>query len=159
MLIRRYQAGEEEAIWDIVFTATRESNARDYHVDLIERWAPLDKDMEEWSERIAKNNPFVAVVDDIPVGMAELEDSGFINYFYVHPRFQGLGLGKSLLTTIEKEARRAGVSRLFADVSVTAEPFFSSQGFTVTEARSKIILGHPAPNFAMAKTLGRDQPE
>lgn len=37
MEIRRYLPGEENAIWDIVFTATRESIARDYHADLVGR--------------------------------------------------------------------------------------------------------------------------
>ena len=153
MEIRRYQIGEEKMIWDIVFTATRESNARDYHPDLIDRWAPQDMDMGEWSKRVAEQNPFVAIVDGSPVGMAEFEGSGFIDYFYVHPKFQGIGIGKALLVGIENEAHQIGVSQIFADVSVTAKPFFSSQGFTVTEARSKVILGHPAPNFAMTKNL------
>ncbi len=153
MEIRRYQAGEENAIWNIVFCATRESIARDYHPDLINRWAPHDKDMKEWATRIAKQNPFVAIVDAIPVGMAELEDNGFIDYFYVHPEFQGVGVGKALLTAIEDEAGRLGISRIYADVSVTAEPFFSSRGFNIVESRSNTILGHSAPNFAMSKDI------
>lgn len=165
MEIRRYQAGEENVIWNIVFSATRESIARDYHPDLIDRWAPHDKDMGEWATRIAQQNPFIAIVDGIPVGMAELEDSGFIDYFYVHPKHQGVGVGKALLAAIENEAARLGISRIYADVSVTAEQFFSSMGFAVVEARSNTILGHSAPNFAMAKPInsetgsseGRDQ--
>lgn len=157
MEIRRYQEGEENAIWNIVFCATRESIARDYHPDLIDRWAPHDKDMEEWATRIAQQNPFVAIVDTIPVGMAELEATGFIDYFYVHPAFQGIGVGKALLAAIEDEAGRLGLSRIYADVSVTAEPFFSSRGFTVIELRSNTILGHSAPNFAMRKDINSEQ--
>jgi putative acetyltransferase len=88
--------------------------------------------------------------------MAEFESSGLIVYFYVHPKFQGMGIGKALLSAIEDEAKQIGVSRIFADVSVTAEPFFSSQGFTVTEARSRVILGHSAPNLAMTKLLNSE---
>jgi putative acetyltransferase len=155
--IRRYQAGEENAIWNIVFLATRESIARDYHPDLIERWAPHDKDMGEWTKRLAQQNPFIAIVDGVPVGMGELEDSGFIDYFYVHPKFQGVGVGKALLAVIENEAERLGIGRIYADVSVTAEPFFSARGFEVVEARSNTILGHSAPNFAMAKHINSEQ--
>jgi putative acetyltransferase len=157
MEIRRYQAGEENAIWNIVFCATRESIARDYHPELIDRWAPHDKDMAEWATRIAQQNPFVAIVDGVPVGMAELEETGFIDYFYVHPEFQGIGVGKALLAAIEDESKRLGVSRIHAEVSVTAKPFFTSRGFTVVESRSNTILGHSAPNFAMTKPINSGQ--
>ena len=45
------------------------------------------------------------------------------------------------------------VSLFTADVSLTAKAFFASQGFIVTEARPNVIIGHPAPNFTMAKQL------
>jgi putative acetyltransferase len=157
MEIRRYQVGEENAIWNIVFSATRESIARDYHPDLIDRWAPHDKDMGEWTMRIARQNPFIAIVDGVPVGMAELEGTGFTDYFYVHPKFQGVGVGKALLAVIEDEAERLGISRIYADVSVTAEPFFLSRGFAVVESRVNTILGHSAPNFAMAKHINSEK--
>lgn len=155
--IRRYVAGEAEAVWDVVYRATRETNARDYHPDLIERWAPSDMDMSKWSERINSTNPFVAVIDNHIVGMAELISNGYVDYFYVLPEHQGKGVGKALLAIVEAEAERSGLSTLTADVSVTAQPFFSSQGFEITESRSKVVLGHSAPNFAMTKTLKSEQ--
>ena len=68
MEIRRCQCGEESAVWSVYFTATHESNARDYHPDLIERWAPHDQDMGRWIERLARTNPFVATIGDEIVG-------------------------------------------------------------------------------------------
>ena len=53
----------------------------------------------------------------------------------------------------ETEATKAGVKTIFADVSVTAQTFFLSQGFGIIEAKSNVILGHSAPNFRMQKTL------
>ena len=153
MEIRRYKLGEEGAIWGVYFAATRESVARDYHPDLVERWAPRNQDMKAWGERLAQKNPFIAIVDGQIVGMAEMEADGFIDYFYVHPRWQDKGIGKALLATLEGEAAKAGMRTVFADVSVTAQPFFLSQGFRIIEAKSNVVLGHPAPNFRMQKTL------
>ena len=153
MEIRRYKLGEEAAVWTVYFAATRESVRSDYHPDLIERWAPHDQDMKAWGERLAQKNPFIAIVDGQIVGMAEIEADGFIDYFYVHPRWQHKGLGKALLATLEAEAAKAGMRTVFADVSVTARPFFLSQGFRIIEAKSNVVLGHPAPNFRMQKTL------
>jgi putative acetyltransferase len=153
MEIRRYRIGEEPAIWKVYFDATHESIARDYHPDLLNRWAPPDRDMTQWAERLAQKNPFVAITDGEVVGMAELEPDGFIDYFYVHPRWQNRGIGKALLKIVEAEASQIGVSLLFADVSVTAKEFFLAQGFEITESKSNRILGHLALNFRMQKKL------
>ena len=107
--------------------------------------------MKKWNDRLAQKNPFVAVQGGAIVGMAEIEADGFIDYFYVHPRAQGRGVGKALLAAVECEAVRLGVSLIYADVSITAKSFFLSQGFCITEAKSNVILGHPAPNFRMEK--------
>ena len=151
MEIRRYSRGEEAAIWQVYFAATRASVARDYHAELIERWAPVNQDMEAWAERLAEKNPFVAVVERRIVGMAEIEGDGFIDYFYVHPDWQGRGVGKALLTRLETEAEKLGVKTIYADVSMTAKEFFLARGFTVVEAKENVILGHSAPNFRMGK--------
>lgn len=140
-------------MWQVYFSATRESVARDYHPDLIDRWAPLEHDAGEWAARLAQTNPFVAVEDGRIVGMAEIAPDGFIDYFYVLPERQGRGVGKALLAAIEGEAACRGITLLFADVSVTAKTFFLAHGFEITEARSKLILGHPADNFRMEKML------
>jgi putative acetyltransferase len=153
MEIRRYQSGEENAIWSVYFAATHESNAKDYHPDLLERWAPRDQDMGQWTQRLARTNPFVAIVGGQIVGMAEIASDGFIDYFYVHPRWQGQGVGKALLATLESEAANSGVNLIWADVSLTAKQFFASKGFRVVEAKTNIIFGHPAPNFRMQKIL------
>ena len=153
MEIRRYRRGEEEQVWKVYFAATRVSVARDYHAELIERWAPEKQDMNEWAERVAEKNPFVAVVEREILGMAEIEGDGFIDYFYVHPDWQGRGVGKALLRRIEDEAEQLGVKRMYADVSVTAKDFFLAMGFEILEAKENVILGHPAPNFRMEKDI------
>jgi putative acetyltransferase len=158
MEIRRYRCGEEEAVWKVYFAATHESNARDYHADLIERWAPHDQEMGEWTNRLARKNPFVAIVNEEIVGMAEIGADGFIDYFYVHPRWQRKGIGKVLLATLEAEAKELGLKVISADVSITAKEFFLSRGFRVLEAKSNVILGQTAPNFRMEKRL-RSEPD
>jgi putative acetyltransferase len=156
MEIRRYQRGEEAKVWSVVFAAMHESNARDYHADLIDRWAPCEQDMGRWADRLAQKKPFVAVMNEEIVGMAEIEADGFIDYFYVHPRWQGRGIGKALLATLEAQAAKFGVNLISAEVSITAKAFFLSRGFRITEAKANVILGHPAPNFRMQKTLSSE---
>ena len=112
--------------------------------------------MDRWADRLAQTKSFVAVVDGQVVGMAEIATDGLIGYFYVHPKWQGRGIGKALFAAVESEARKLGASLIYADVSVTAKSFFLSRGFCITEARANVILGHPAPNFRMEKTLNSE---
>lgn len=153
MTIRRYMMGEEPSIWSIYFRATHESNASDYHKDLLNRWAPPDMDMTEWATRLREKNPFVALLDDQIVGFAELDESGFLDYFYVSPDFQRQGIGSALMSAVVSEALTVEIHAITADVSITARSFFAAHGFEVVESRNNIILGHPAPNFAMVRHL------
>ena len=89
--------------------------------------------MEEWRERLKSKNPYVAVIDQKIVGFAELEADGHIDYFYCHQAYQAQGIGTALLKTLESEARKKELGSLYAEVSVTAYPFFRAKGFLVTK--------------------------
>ena len=151
--VRKFRIGDEAALWLAYYEATRQCNARDYHPELIERWAPRNNDMEEWSTRLIEKRPFVAVVGTTPVGFAELEENGHIDYFYCHPDWQRRGIGSQLLPRVEAEANAMGLNILFAEVSITAKNFFLAKGFRIVKSRKNVIAGHVAPNFEMEKRL------
>jgi putative acetyltransferase len=153
MKIRRYRPGEEETLWRLYRDTTREIIGRFYTPAQIDRWAPLDKDMAEWTERIRDRDPFVAEEQGALVGFAELELDGHIDYFYCHHQWQRQGVGRALYRALEDEARRLGVSRLYAEVSVPAKPFFVSMGFRIVEEQSNRVCDAPAKRYLMAKTL------
>lgn len=96
MQIRRYKPGEEEELWQLYHDTTHIINGDAYTKEQVERWAPHDKNMDEWKERIKVKNPFVVVQDDKIVGFAELEADGHIDYFYTHHQWQGKGIGSML---------------------------------------------------------------
>ena len=58
--------------------------------------------------RLERSNPFVAIVGEQIVGMSEILSDGFIDYFYVHPDFQGQGIGGALIREAHEIARRLG---------------------------------------------------
>ena len=153
MQVRRYKPGEEDQLWQLYHDTTHIINGEVYSKEQVECWAPHDKNMDEWKERIKKKNPFVAVEDGKIVGFAELEPDGHIDYFYAHHQWQGKGVGSMLYSAIEKQAISQKMSRLYADVSVVAKGFFLKQGFEVLKEQNNIICGAPAPNFKMEKKL------
>jgi putative acetyltransferase len=153
MIIRRYRTGEEEDLWNLYYFTTRLIVARDYTTAQIERWAPYDMDMVEWSSRLSARNPFVADNDGLIVAFAELEPDGHIDYFYCHHLWQHKGVGRTLYAALENEARRLHIKTLRSEVSVTAKQFFETMGFSVILEQSNLVCGSVARNYVMEKQL------
>jgi putative acetyltransferase len=151
--VRNYLPGEELALQEIYFESTRRLNSKDYTPEQIERWVAKHADLSEWISRLAGTKPLVAVIDGRPVAFAELEADGHIDFFYCHPDWQGIGVGSELMRAIIDEALRSGVRCLHAEVSVTAEPFFTKKGFETVEERNPVICGAPAKQYIMHKDI------
>ena len=153
MIIRRYKAGEEEALRQLYVDTTRNIIGRDYTPDQVERWISLHSDTEEWIERISDRNPFVAEKNRELLGYAELMPNGQIDHFYCHCQHQREGVGTKLYRMVEAEARRLGLPCLRASVSVSAKPFFAAMGFEVVKEQRNVVCGAVAPNTIMEKQL------
>ena len=153
MKIRRYRLGEEEAIWGVYYGSTRSVVAREYTREQVERWAPDERDPDEWKARVAETNPLVAVMDNKIVGFAELEPNGHIGRFYCHPEFQRQGVGSALMREVLGEAERLGLERLIAEVSTTAVEFFLASGFEIDEETNNLVCGRPARQYRMSRLM------
>jgi putative acetyltransferase len=88
-----------------------------------------------------------------PVGFAELEADGHIDRVYVSADHQGRGIGRALLAAVVAEARRLAIARLFTEASITARPFFESQGFVVLTPQVVTCCGAEFVNYRMARVL------
>jgi putative acetyltransferase len=79
----------------------------------------------------------------------------------VHADWQRRGVGRAIIKELLAEARRSGTPQLFSHVSITARPFFESQGFCVEAAQRVIARGVEFINFRMSRQLlelnGRQQ--
>ena len=98
--------------------------------------------------------PFVAEIDGLPVGYADVQASGYVDHFFVSGRHPRRGIGRSLMDIIESEARRLQINELSSDVSRSAQPFFERFGWQVVEQQVKIVRGVKLPNARMHKVLG-----
>jgi len=104
-------------------------NARDYSPEQIRAWAPRVYPDAFCQRRFRRNWVLGAEDQGKVIGFVELGRTGEIDCFYVHHVHQHRGIGAALMARVEREARSRGSTRLFADVSVTAEPFFRRMGF------------------------------
>jgi putative acetyltransferase len=152
--IRPYNRADLDEVIAIFLGAIREIASRDYTPAQIEAWAQVDRD--GWDRRRLSRPTWVAVRGDALAGFTDLEPDGHLDFMFVHPAHQGVGVATALLAQVEAAARDQGLSRIFSEVSLTARPFFEARGFSVTQAQLVERRGQTLKNFKMAKAL--DQP-
>lgn len=130
IIIREYQATDTQDLANIFYNTVHKFNIRDYTQEQVNVWAPESSlDAIRWAKKFEKTKPFVAILDDILVGFAEFESDGHIDCLYCHHQWIGYGVGSALMNAIYEQAKQKNIPRLFADVSITARPFFEKQGF------------------------------
>lgn len=93
------------------------------------------------------------MIGEIIVGFVEFEPNGHIDCFYCHHKYIGCGVGSTLMESVYEIAIQKEIKRIFAEVSITARPFFEKQGFTVTEEQTVVLRGVKFINYKMEKYL------
>jgi putative acetyltransferase len=153
MNIRRFQPGEELALFEVYYSAIHLIASNDYSAEQVNAWAPLTLDRELWVNRIRGINPFVAEIDGQPVGYADVQQNGYIDHFFVSGHHPRQGVGKALMEVIHNEAQCLSLKELTSDVSLTAQPFFERFGFVIVEQRKPVVRGIELSNALMRKSL------
>ena len=151
--LRRFRPEDTPALIDLFKDTVRRVNSRDYTPEQVRAWAPDEVDPARWAV-LADRYTLVAEVDGRIVGFTDLEPDGHIDRFFVHADFQGQGVGRAVLTEVVAEAVRLGVRRLFADVSITARPFFGRHGFAVEAEQEVTVRGVMMTNCRMERQCG-----
>ena len=156
MLIRTHRRADIPLIARLYFDTVRYSNSQHYDSGQIEAWAPRIRESAYWQRRFRRYKVFVAEEKGSICGFAELNaETGHIDCFYVHHQWQRQGVGRRLMRHIEADAKKRRLKRMFADVSITARPFFLAMDFAHVRAQKKFYRGRAFKQFFMAKTLSR----
>ena len=151
--LRPFRPDDAPALLALFRDTIRRVNSRDYSPAQVAAWASDDIDTVSWFRRFAGR--FVPVAEEAgrPVGFAELEPDGHIDRVYVSADHQRRGIGRQLLAAVVIEARRVGLTRLFTEASITARPFFESQGFAVLAPQVVTCGGIEFVNYRMERVL------
>jgi len=155
--IRQYQESDAAAIANIYYNTIHKINNRDYSAEQINAWAPYAsvENYSGWQAKLAKVKPFVAVINDTIVGFAEFEANGHIDCFYVHHEYQSKGIGSALMKAIFDKAEKQNIGRIYAEVSITAKPFFEEKGFNIVKEQTVTLRSVELNNFVMEKCLNK----
>jgi len=125
--VRPAREDDANAISGVILQALRETNAKDYPDEIIERigrsFSP-----EAVRELIAKRTVFVALDGNRVVGTASL-DGSVVRTVFVAPDVHARGIGKLLMGEVERTARGRNIQALTVPSSITAESFYAKLGF------------------------------
>ena len=153
MKIRSFEPPDAAQIAQLFHDTVREVNCRDYSSQQVKAWAPDDLNFRNWIEVCSGRSTYVAEIDGLIVGFAELETNGHIDCFYCHKNYQRCGVGRQLYTAIAAEALALNLPNLFTEASITARPFFQRLGFTIVREQQVMCRGETFTNYAMQKLL------
>ena len=151
--LRDFVPADAPALRAVFMSAIHDVAIRDYTQLQVDNWAPRDHDAAAWALRMAGLRPVVAELDGAIAGYADLQDSGYIDHFYVAAAAGGRGVGGALMRRILERARQRSLAELTSNVSLTAQPFYMHFGFKVVEHRVVDVRGVEMRNAAMRLRL------
>jgi len=125
--IRPALENDADEISAVILRALRETNAKDYANDIIER---VERSFNPRAvlQLMGKRTIFVATIGSRVVGTASL-DGSVVRTVFVAPDIQARGIGRLLMAEIERTARERSIPMLAVPSSVTAEAFYARLGF------------------------------
>ena len=153
MLVRTHRNRDIPAISRLYYDTIHRINVQDYSREQVDAWAPEVPGESFWRERFKNYTVYVAEDDGCIVGFTELGTTGHIDCFFVHHDWQRCGVGTRLMKRVMTTATRNGISRLNAEVSITAAPFFRSQGFVIVKEKESVRGDVKLKQFDMEKWL------
>lgn len=127
-MIRAARPEDVEGISQVIVSALRETNAKDYSEAVIARVAQSFSPSAVL-DLLTRRTVFVAVLGHDIIGVASL-DSSVVRTVFVKPERQSQGVGRALMAEVESAAIEKGVGLLTVPSSVTAEPFYARLGFS-----------------------------
>lgn len=153
MTVRDFALPDLPVVATLLTETVRRVNARDYLPEQVAAWAPDVPDLDRWAERLTPLAVLVAEDGGRVVGFASWQSDGYLDHLFTHADRQCRGVATALAERVEAAMRDAGVAVAFADVSVTARPFFERRGYAVVREQSVVVRGVSFMNYRMEKRL------
>jgi putative acetyltransferase len=143
ILIREIRPEDARAFLEVHHAAVRGLASKDYSAHVIEAWAPMPithQQVEGVQSNLEGEYRLVAEIDGRLAGIScIIAEKNELRACYVTPSASRRGVGSALLREIERAAREQGMTYLEADSSLTAEPFYSSNGYQVRERAEHVL--------------------
>lgn len=158
-VIRKFEDADTKQIAALFYDTIHSINLQDYTQEQAEAWAPQLSGIEQeervkrFAQSLGECISYVADNDGIIIGFADITENGYLDFMYVHKDHQRQGVASALLSILEEEAIQLGVQRIWANVSITAKPFFERHGFVTVQLQTVNVRGVCMNNFKMEKAF------
>jgi len=127
--LRRARLSDAPAIAAVMSAAIRGLASGVYPARSIARWASLPPLYHAWAMTAGGERTVVAVRGGRVAGYAALRGRE-VTAVFVHPRLARRGVGSALLRVLERDAARAGATRLVVRAALSALAFYEAAGFS-----------------------------
>lgn len=146
---KEYSKDDLDEISALFFDTVHTVCAKDYTPPELSAWAPDDLPYLGWQKSFKGRHVLLAVGGSGKIlGFGDIDPSGYLDRFYIHKDFQGMGIGSKLLHRLENLVPDKDIT-LYA--SITARPFFEKMGYQTVAENFAIRDGLAIKNYFMRK--------
>lgn len=157
--VRHYRDDDGADLLKLFRETVRRVNVRDYSPSQVAAWASDEIDTAVWAARFQGRVALVAEWAGTIVGFADLQPdhptagAAYLDRFFVSADHQRMGIGRVLLVAIVAEAQSRLQSSIHLASSITAKPFFESQGFLTVRWQTVHVRGQDFVNYQMSREI------
>lgn len=134
MIIRRFKNEDSAELAEVIVKTLRISNTKDYSAEFIENYI-ISFSAEKLIERSSWINFYVVCDDDKIIGCGGIgpywgkEDESSLFTIFVLPEYQGKGIGRKIIETLEQDEYFLRAKRIEIPASITAVDFYRKMGY------------------------------
>ena len=142
--IRRFRAGDEVSVSEVIRTALDVSNRRDYAPEFIE-----ERIREYSPERVAVSardaHMYVACDGEAVIGCGAISgywgstEESYLSSIFVLPEYQRRGVGRRIVEALEADAYFLRAWHTEVGASLTAVPFYLKLGYAFKAGRTEMF--------------------
>ncbi len=135
MQIRRFRTEDAQAVSDLIIKTIMTTNIKDYPPEMMTALAE-QQTPEHVLERAGWTHFYVAEENGCIVGCGAIgpywgkTDESCLFTIFVHPEFQGKGIGRSIIGSLEQDEYFLRARRVEVPASITAVRFYQKMGYT-----------------------------
>lgn len=136
--IRPYRPDDCPELAELFYDTVHTVNRADYSNEQLNAWASGHVDINAWNRSFLSHKTVIAEIGSVIVGFGDIDISvecsicakGYIDRLYVHRDYQRRGIGRAIISALEKYATENAVREITTYASLTAKPFFEAMGYT-----------------------------
>ena len=134
MIIRKFVEADAKEVSDLIIKTIRISNTKDYPLDMMEELI-LRMQPENVLKRASRTHFYVVEENSVITGCGAIgpcwdkEDECSLFTIFVLPEYQGRGIGRLIVETLEKDEYALRSKRIEIPASITGLGFYRKLGY------------------------------